>query len=61
MDELARAQSELARDLARARAGEDRELVTLLFTCVGVPEYVGRPGGAPGAPVPVRMVTPRLR
>jgi len=47
--------------LPDAGPGEDRELVTLLFTCVGVPEYVGRPGGAPGAPVPVRMVTPRLR
>jgi len=47
--------------LPDAGPGEDRELVTLLFTCVGVPEYVGRPGGGPGAPVPVRMVTPRLR
>jgi len=30
MDELARAQSELARDLARARAGEDRELAAAI-------------------------------
>jgi SagB-type dehydrogenase family enzyme len=35
------------------------DLVTLLFTCVGVPEYRSRSGGAPGAPVEIRMVTPR--
>ncbi len=36
------------------------DLLTLLFTCVGVPEYPGRPGGAPGSPVEVRQVRPRL-
>jgi hypothetical protein len=35
-------------------------LDALLFTCVGVPEYRAAAGGLPGAPVPVRMVTPRL-
>ena len=28
----------------------------LLFTCVGVPTYAGKPGGRPGAPVPI--ITP---
>jgi hypothetical protein len=32
----------------------------LLFTCVGVPEYAPRPGGLPGAPTEIRMVTPRV-
>ena len=32
----------------------------LLFTCVGVPEYVSAAGGAPGAPTSVRTVRPRL-
>lgn len=36
------------------------DLVTLLFTCVGVGEYASRPGGGPGAPVEVRPVVPRL-
>jgi nitroreductase len=31
----------------------------LLLTCVGVPEYTSAPGGLPGAPTEVRMVTPR--
>jgi len=31
----------------------------LLFTCVGVPEYASVPGGLPGSPTDVRMVTPR--
>lgn len=35
-------------------------LDALLFTCVGVPEYASAPGGLPGAPTAVRMVTPRL-
>lgn len=35
-------------------------LDTLLFTCVGVPEYAPRPGGQPGAPAEIRMVTPRV-
>lgn len=34
-------------------------LDALLFTCVGVPEYAGRAGGPPGAPVQVRQVPPR--
>ena len=32
---------------------------TLLFTCVGVPEYASRRGGAPGKPEEFRQVTPR--
>ncbi len=40
--------------------GEPADLVTLLFTCVGVPEYVSRAGGGPGDPVPIRPVVPRL-
>ncbi len=43
-----------------ALLGGPDDLVTLLFTCVGVPEYASRPGGKPGAPVEVRMVMPRL-
>jgi hypothetical protein len=31
----------------------------LLFTCVGVPAYAAAAGGLPGAPTPVRMVTPQ--
>ena len=30
----------------------------LLFTCVGVPSYPNAPAGPPGAPTPVRRVTP---
>jgi SagB-type dehydrogenase family enzyme len=41
--------------------GEPEDLVTLLFTCVGVPEYVSRAGGDPGAPVEVRPVASRLK
>ncbi|MEH1100473.1 nitroreductase family protein [Micromonospora sp. CPCC 205561] len=40
--------------------GEPDDVAGLLFTCVGVPEYRSRPGGRPGAPVPVRGVTPRI-
>jgi SagB-type dehydrogenase family enzyme len=43
-----------------ALLGAPGDLATLLFTCVGVPEYAGRPGGPPGAPVEVRPVMPRL-
>jgi hypothetical protein len=32
----------------------------LLFTCVGVPEYISSAGGMPGAPTAVGMVAPRL-
>ncbi|MEV4351863.1 SagB/ThcOx family dehydrogenase [Actinoplanes sp. NPDC049596] len=39
---------------------EPDDLVTLLFTCVGIGEYKSRPGGAPGAPVEVRSVMPRF-
>jgi nitroreductase family protein len=35
-------------------------LDALLFTCVGVPEYVPPAGGLPGAPTAVRKVTPRM-
>jgi hypothetical protein len=41
--------------------GEPDDLVTLLFTCVGVPEYASRAGGEPGTPVTVRPRVPRLR
>ncbi|WP_170208460.1 hypothetical protein [Micromonospora pisi] len=44
----------------RGRIGEPDDLAALLFTCVGVPEYVGRRGGAPGAPARFRPVVPRL-
>ncbi|RZU52799.1 hypothetical protein EV385_4683 [Krasilnikovia cinnamomea] len=40
--------------------GEPDDLVSLLFTCVGVPEYAGRAGGEPGAPVEVRLISPRV-
>ena len=43
-----------------ALLGESDDLLTLLFTCVGVGEYASRSGGGPGAPVRVRYVTPRL-
>jgi hypothetical protein len=36
-------------------------LDALLFTCVGVPEYVSKPGGLPGTPVEVSQVVPRFR
>jgi SagB-type dehydrogenase family enzyme len=36
-------------------------LDTLLFTCVGVPEYPSKAGGLPGAPVEVSQVVPRFR
>lgn len=35
-------------------------LDALLFTCVGVPEYLSAVGGAPGAPTAVRKVPERL-
>jgi hypothetical protein len=35
------------------------QLDGLLFTCVGVPEYVSLAGGMPGAPTAVRMMEPR--
>ena len=33
---------------------------TLLFTCVGVPEYPSKQGGPPGKPREFRQVTPRM-
>ena len=39
--------------------GEPDDLVTLLFTCVGVAEYASRAGGNPGAPVAIRQVSSR--
>jgi hypothetical protein len=35
-------------------------LTGVLFTCVGVPEYRSAPGGPPGRPTSIRMVTPRV-
>jgi hypothetical protein len=43
-----------------ALLGEPDDLVTLLFTCVGVGSYASRPGGGPGAPVEFRPVQARL-
>jgi SagB-type dehydrogenase family enzyme len=43
-----------------ALLGQSEDLVTLLFTCVGVGDYASRPGGTPGAPVRIRQVTPRF-
>jgi SagB-type dehydrogenase family enzyme len=43
-----------------ALLGAPAGLAGLLFTCVGVPEYASRRGGAPGRPAAVRMVTPRI-
>jgi hypothetical protein len=35
-----------------------KPLDALLVTCVGVPEYTPKPGGAPGVPTTFRPVTP---
>jgi hypothetical protein len=43
-----------------ALLGEPEPTATLLFTCVGVPEYIARPGGGPGEPVEVRRVQQRV-
>jgi SagB-type dehydrogenase family enzyme len=32
----------------------------LLFTCIGAPEYASKPGGPPGDPSTVQVVTPRF-
>lgn len=37
----------------------EADVAGLLFTCVGVPEYASRAGGAPGTPVRVGHVAPR--
>src|SRR6185436_17535758 len=44
-----------------ALLGEPDDLATLLFTCVGVPEYASRSGGGPGAPVEIRPVAERVK
>jgi hypothetical protein len=44
-----------------ALLGEPENLVTLLFTCVGVPEYTSRAGGEPGTPVEIRPVAERFK
>jgi SagB-type dehydrogenase family enzyme len=44
-----------------ALLGEPNDLATLLFTCVGVPEYASRAGGGPGAPVEIRPVAERFK
>jgi hypothetical protein len=44
-----------------ALLGEPDDLATLLFTCVGVPEYTSRVGGRPGAPVEIRPVAERFK
>jgi hypothetical protein len=44
-----------------ALLGESDDLVTLIFTCVGTPEYRSRSGGKPGQPVSFRRVVPRFR
>jgi len=44
-----------------ALLGQSCDLVTLLFTCVGVGEYLSRAGGMPGAPVHIRQVKERIR
>ncbi|MDQ1740040.1 MAG: hypothetical protein QOE53_1692, partial [Pseudonocardiales bacterium] len=44
-----------------ALLGQSSDLVTLLFTCVGIGEYVSRPGGMPGAPVRIRQVKERIK
>jgi nitroreductase len=40
--------------------GQSDDLIGLLFTCVGVAEYRSTPGGGPGSPASVRVITPRL-
>jgi SagB-type dehydrogenase family enzyme len=40
--------------------GEADDLVTLLFTCVGVGAYRSRSGGGPGEPVTIRPVASKL-
>ena len=44
-----------------ALLGEPDDFATLLFTCVGVPEYASRAGGGPGAPVEIRPVAERFK
>ncbi len=44
-----------------ALLGEPEDLVTLLFTCVGVGEYASTAGGRPGAPVAVSKIDARVR
>ncbi|MBB5867284.1 SagB-type dehydrogenase family enzyme [Allocatelliglobosispora scoriae] len=44
-----------------ALLGEADDLLTLIFTCVGTPEYRSRSGGKPGQPLAFRRVVPRFR
>jgi hypothetical protein len=42
--------------------GESDDLVTLLFTCVGVPEYASKQGGTPGAPAALtNLIASRIK
>jgi SagB-type dehydrogenase family enzyme len=43
-----------------ALLGEPDDFATLLFTCVGVPEYANRKGGGPGVPARFTMVQSRI-
>ena len=43
-----------------ALLGEPESTAALLFTCVGVPAYISRAGGGPGAPVEFTPVQPKL-
>jgi hypothetical protein len=43
-----------------ALLGESDDLVTLLFTCVGVGAYSSRPGGGPGTPARFNVIVPRV-
>ncbi len=43
-----------------ALLAEPDDLVTLLFTCVGIGRYASKPGGGPGEPAEVRYVAPRV-
>ena len=40
--------------------GESDDVIGLLFTCVGVPEYRSRAGGLPGAPTSVGRMNERI-
>jgi hypothetical protein len=48
--------------LIPALLGDDdvADLLCLLWTCVGVPEYRPKPGGLPSAPATITMIEPRI-